>query len=377
MTAVSLLERKSNSKFSPTIKVGREFSMKAFHHEMQALREQGTEVTFKSYLADIYGADMTPEKFYAQAGVDFTGMNVQKMLNTTDLNKYLFVEIFRDAIRTNLEYSPFYPQLITGDEGIDGPGVTMPSMDFSGISADEVRLRDTHEGATITEGKIVTWQDKRVAVHKKARGFKQTYESIMWTPLNLAAIYFGEVGTRLAADLDAMLIDIAYNGDQADGSQSSPVIGASVAGTLTYADIARAWMRFKRLGRTSTYMICSEADALTILGMAEFQRTLIPNGVTPSGVTLAIQNPLPTSQTILVHDSVPTGKPLLVDASLAFVKLTAMPLLVETERVVSRQLVGEFVSLITGFANVFKDGRLVLDYTTNLTTNPGPVAYTG
>ena len=33
---------------------------------------------------------------------------------------------------------------------------------------------------------------------------------------------------------------------------------------------------------------------------------------------------------------------------------------------------GEYVSIITGFANLFRDARLVLDYTTSLSTNPGP-----
>jgi hypothetical protein len=301
-------------------------------------------------------------------------MTVHKMLSTTDLNKYLFPEVFRDAIRIGLEYTPFFSQLVIGDERIESTGLTMPAMDFTATStADEVRLRDTNEGASITIGKIVTWQDKQVTVKKKARGLQQTYESIMFTPINLATVYFEELGTRLGADLDAELVNIAINGDQADGSQSSPVIGAAVAGTLAYTDISRAWMRFRKMGRTSTVMLTSEADALTILDMPAFQRTQIPNGVTPSGVTLNVSRPLPTSQDILIHDSVPTGKIIFIDTARAFVQLTAMPLLIETERMVQRQLQGEYVSIMTGFANVFKDGRLILDYTTNLVTNPGPV----
>lgn len=369
---MTIVNEKTKAKWAQ-VKVGREFTMRAFHEEMQALRSAGEDVTFKSYLTDVYGQDMTPEKFYREAGIDLSSLTVEKMLATTELNKYLFPEIFRDAIRVGLEYTPFFGQLIVADEPIESNGITMPSMDFTNIDPDDVRLRDVNEGATIPEGEIITWQDKRVVVSKKARGLKQTYESIMWTPIDLARIYFEELGTRLGSDLDRDLIDIAFNGDQDDGSQSAPVIGATVANTLDYSSIARAWMRFKKIGRNSTYMICSEADALTILAMEEFQRTQIPNGVTPSGITLVMSNPLPTSQNILVHDAVPTGKILLVDVSRAFVKLTAMPLLVESEKIVSRQIQGEYVSIITGFANVFKDGRLVLDYTTNLATNPGPV----
>lgn len=367
-------QRQGRSKLAQ-VKINKEFNTKAFHMEMQQLREQGEDVTLKSYLAENFGPEYTPEKMYYDLDIDLSKMTVQKMLNTSELNKYLFPEIFRDAVRQGLEYSPFFPQLIVADEGLEGDSLTMPSMDFRDLDPAAVRLFEVNEGATIPEGKIITWQDKRVSVKKKARGLKQTYESIMWTPINLAAIYFEEVGTRLGADLDADLVAVALNGDQADGSQASPVIGASVAGTLTYNDIARAWMRFKRLGRTSVVMLCSEADALTILGLPEFQRTQAAGNVTPSGVTLQIENPLPTTQRVLVHAAVPTGKIIFVDTARAFVKLTAMPLLVETERIVSRQITGEYVSLITGFANVFKDGRIVLDYTTNLTTNPGPAVY--
>ena len=356
-----------------TVQVGREYNMRAFHHEMQALRQEGEDITLKGYLAETYGEEMTPEKFYATVGVDLKSMTVHKMLSTTDLNKYLFPEVFRDAVRIGLEYSPFFGQLVVGEERIESTGITMPAMDFTiAGTADEVRLRDTNEGASITIGKIVTWQDKQVSVKKKTRGLQQTYESIMFTPINLATVFFEELGTRLGSDLDTELVNVAINGDQADGSQSSPVIGAAVAGTLAYKDISRTWMRFRKMGRTSVVMLTSEADALTILDMAEFQRTMIANGVTPSGVTLNVNRPLPTSQDILIHDAVPTGKILFIDTARAFVQLTAMPLLIETEKIIQRQLQGEYVSIMTGFANVFKDGRLMLDYTTNLTTNPGP-----
>jgi hypothetical protein len=351
---------------------GREFGMKAFHNEMQALRQAAEDVTFKSFLAETYGAEYTPEMFYAETGTDLSKMTVHKMLNTSELNKYLFPEIFRDAIITGLEYAPFWSQLVTSDEPVESTGLTMPSMDFTGEDADEVRLRDVNEGATIPEGEIITWSQKSVTISKKARGLKQTYESIMYTPINLAAVYFQELGQRLGADLDADLILVLLNGDQADLSQSAPVIGASTANTLVYRDISRAWMRFKRLGRTSTYLLGDEADILSIMDMAEFQRTRIPNGVTPSGVTLNVSNPLPTSQNLLVHDGVPTKKLLFIDTTRAAVKLTAMPLLIESEKMISRQLQGEYISIITGFANIFRDGRLVLDYSTNLGTNPGP-----
>jgi hypothetical protein len=360
------------TKFT-SIGVNKDFNTEALHKEMQRLRSKGQDVSLKGYLAESYGDDMTPERFYRDLGVDLRGMTVEKMLNTSELNKWLFPEIFRDAIRRGLDYTPFYGTLVAAEESIDSTGLTMPSIDYTQSDFDDLRLRDVNEGASITEGaSVITWSEKQVTIKKKARGLMQTYESIMFTPIDLAAIFFEELGTQLGADLDGDLVKIAFNGDQADGSGSAPTIGATTAGTLTYQDLVRVWTRLRRINRQSSVMLCNEADAITILGLPEFQRTQLPNLVAPSGVTLNFENPLPTSQDIFVHSDIPAGKILFVDRARAFVQLTAMPLLIESERIVRRQIEGEYVSIITGFANIFRDGRLVLDYNTSLATNPGP-----
>jgi hypothetical protein len=360
--------------------VGPELNTKVMHEDMQTLRkaagDDGRDVTLKSYLQDTWGADMTPELFYKQLGLDISRMSVQKMLNTSELNRWLFPEVVRDAVLQGLTYTPFYGVLTAGEENIPSTGLTMPAMDFTTVDMDEVRLRDTNEGATITEGQIITWSEKQVTVKKKARGLMQTYESIMFCPIDLAAIYFEEMGQQLGADLDSDLINIAFNGDQADGSQAAPVIGAATAGTLTYQDIVRAWIRFARIGRTSTVLLTSENDASTILNLPQFQRTVFPGAMTTAqmqgGPTLNLNVPLPQTQDIYTHPAIPDGKLILIDKRRFAIQLTAMPLLLESEKIVSRQIQGEFASIITGFANLFKNGRMVLDYTTSLATNPGP-----
>jgi hypothetical protein len=361
------------TKFSTTALDKESFPMEAFHKEMQRLRKNRKDVSLKSFLKESFDDEMTPEKFYRSLGIEMKEMTVEKMLNTSELNRWLFPEIFRDAIRRGLEYTPFFRGLIAAEENIGGTGLTMPFMDFTSLTdRSEVQLRDVNEGATIPEGEIITWREKQVTIKKKARGLKQTYESIMFTPIDLAAIYFEELGTQLGADLDRDLINIAINGDQADASEAAPVIGAATANTLLYSDLTRAWIRFRRIGRNSTVMLTNESDAVTILNLPEFQRTVGAGATTPSPVTLNVTTPLPTSQDIFVHDSVPAKKIILIDVARAFIQLTAMPLLIESERIVSRQIEGEYVSIITGFANIFKDGRMVLDYSTNLATNPGP-----
>jgi len=362
------------TRFS-TVALEKGLDLEHFHKEIQRVRQTTREdVTLKQYLDDTWPGT-TPEAFYQTLGIDLRNLTVDKILNTGELSRWMFPEIIRDAIRRGLEYTPFFSKLITGEETINGTGVTMPMMDYRLVDPNVFRLRDVQEAGTIPESEAIIWAEKQVSIHKKARGLKQSYESIQFTPINLAAIYFEELGARLGADLDRDLINIAINGDQGDGSQSAYVMGSTTGTSLQYIDVARLWTRMKRMFRNSTVMLCSEADALTLLNTSQFQRTIFPGAVPLSGVTLNVSTPLPSYQDVYIHDAVPDGTIVFVDVARSFIQLTAQPLLTESDRIISRQLNETFVSMMTGFANIFRDGRLVLSYLTTLGTNPGPTIY--
>ncbi len=346
-----------------------QLSMKSFHEEMQKVRSANHDVTLRSYLSDIFGPEMTPEKFYSELGVEISGITVGKMLETSELSRWLLPELFRDAIRKGLNYAPFYSNLVALSENINGMALTMPALEYSGDAS--VKLRDSSEAATITEG-TVAWSEKQVSIKKKARGLRQSYEAMMFVPVNLAAVYFEDMGTRLGADLDKDVINTLLNGDQSDGSEAAPLIGVTTASVLSYKDLVRAWVRMQRIGRPSTSMLMSEDNALAVLDMDAFKRVQFPGGEQRVPVTLNWRTPLPTSQDIFVHSNVPTNDIIFVDTTKAIAQLTAMPLLIESDKIVNRQVLGEFASIITGFANIFTDARLVMDVSTNLLTNPGP-----
>lgn len=345
-------------------------SMKNLHEEMQVLRSQGqVDVTLKSYLGDLW-PDMTPERFYEELGVSVSGQTVNKMIETSELSRWLLPELFRDAIRKGLNYAPFHPNLVAINENINGMALTMPALDYSGDAS--VALRDHTEAATISEGTI-RWSEKQVSIRKKARGLRQTYEALMFVPVNLAAVYFEDMGTRLGADLDKDAINVLINGDQADASEAATVMGTTtgVASTFAYTDLVRAWVRMQRIGRPTTAMVMDEASALVVLDMEAFKRTYA-GGEARVPVQFNWRTPLPGTQDIYVHSTVPVNKIVLVDTTKALAQLTAMPLLIESDKIVNRQVLGEFASIITGFANIFTDARLVLDLASTVAANAGP-----
>lgn len=337
---------------------------KALHFEMQAMRSKGKDITLKEYLPKVFKEEISPEQYYRKLGINLAEMTVEKLVTQDNDTRWLFPEIFRDAIRRGLQYAPFYSKLIIGEETIANTGLTMPYFNPA-----EAEMRDTNEGADITTGTL-TWSEKQVTIKKKARGLMQTYESIMFTPIKLASIYFEDLGIQLGADMDADLVDILINGDQADGSQAAILMGVTTPNTLTYSDIVRAWVRQNRMNRPSMAMLTNEETAVEILNMAAFQMPV--RGLGAPLVELQLQSALPSSQALFVHSDVPDDQIILIDTTKAVIQLTAMKLLVESERIVNKQLNGQYVSIITGFANVFSDARIILDSDININANPGP-----
>jgi hypothetical protein len=197
----------------------------------------------------------------------------------------------------------------------------------------------------------------------------------MFTPIKLASIYFEDLGIQLGADMDRDFVDVLINGDQADGSEAAIIMGVVTPGTLAYSDIVRTWVRQNRMNRPSVAMVANEDTLVAILNMAAFQMPV--RGMGAPLVELQLQSALPTSQAVFCHSDVSDDQIIFIDTTKAIVQLTAMKLMVESERIVDKQLNGEYVSIITGFANVFSDARLILDSTLNIAANPGPTPALG
>lgn len=325
-------------------------SMLKIHNEMQELRKSGVDVTLKSYL-ETKMPEYSVEKLYHELGIELKGMTVESFFSTEE-TKWLFPEVIRDAIRKGLSRAPFYSKLVAVSANVKAKSVTMPHFEKANAS-----MRPVAEGADISLGTI-TWGEKQVTLGKVAKGFAQTYESLMFCPIEVASLFFEDLGTQMGIDMDGLLIDVLLNGDQEDGSEAPLTIGAATANTLAYTDIVAAWLYMAMIGRQSQAMVTNAVDALTILNMDEFKKR--SQGTTDK--TLTLSTPLPTDQGLFVHPNVGAKKIGFVDPSRAFAQFTAMPLLIESDVVIRKQWKETFASQIVGFANIFADARLILDY---------------
>jgi hypothetical protein len=184
------------------------------------------------------------------------------------------------------------------------------------------------------------------------------------------SLFLQDVGIKLASSLTKQLIQVLINGDQADGSQAASVVGVSVPGNMTYADFIAIFVRGGLRSRNWTRTIGNEQTINYMMNMPEFR--ISPKNANPElRMNVKTTGVNPASIDSYVHSSMPNSQLLMVDTALAAVQLTSMPLTVESDRIVQRQLNGTYVSLTTGFMNIFGDARVIMDRSVN---TPFPAA---
>lgn len=292
------------------------------------------------------------EDLYTDLGIDPSVDTIQNLYTMPDnAPRWIVAEAIRDAIRLGLRKAPIYPNIIAGEQSMGTVNQVVPHINMS-----DAAPRYVNEAETMTFTNL-TYGSKSFKVRKMGRGVKITDEVKQYVSLDLVAIFLQDFGVKLGYALDSLAIDCLLNGEQADGSQSAPVIGVATIGTIVYRDLLKIWIRLSRLGRSASTMIAGESTALDILDLAEFK--LKTAGTTQA--TINVKTPIPNSASLFIHGSIPTSQVIILDPRTAMMKYNARPLLIESERVVSNQTEATYASLTTGFATLMQDARLVLD----------------
>jgi len=331
--------------------------------------ENPVDITFESYLKKKNNVSMT--QLFEDIGVDPSVDTIENIFTLPDESvRWLVPEIFREALRLGLRKAPIWASVVAAEQTAKQLSLTIPHLNMSDAAPKYVG-----ESETIPMGNI-SFGQKTLKLRKMGRGVKIPYEVRNYVSINVISIFLQDFGVKLGHAIDALMIDTLINGEQADGSESAPVIGITTPNTLTYADILRIWIRMSRIGRMPSVMIGGETAALNTLNLAEFKTnsdgSRQPAGV-PSNNSVKLKSPIPASTDYFIHGSMPANQQLIIDPSAAIIKYNAQPLLVESEKIVSNQTEATYATLTTGFGITFRDARVLLDTSVDFdTTNPFP-----
>jgi hypothetical protein len=307
---------------------------------------------------------MTQEVFYHEIGINPSVDTISLLENTGGFEEYRFLipEVLRDAVSLGLRKSPIYPKVIASEQTIPQHEITLPHINMSDAAPYSVG-----EGETIPLGSV-SFGQKTLKIGKIGRGLTMTYEVKQFVALNILAIFLQDFGVKLGHAIDTLMIDVLINGEQANGSESAPVVGVAAANTLTYKDLLKVWIRMGRLGKRPSTIIAGEDAAIETWDLDEFK--LRKSGNTDA--TLRMEQPVPNNINYFIHGAVPDDQSIIIDPSGTVIKYNAQPLLIEMDKKISNQTHEAYASLTTGFGIVYRDSRVIVDSSLAFSSNGFP-----
>lgn len=334
--------------------------LKAAVKEVEQLRQssngrKAVDINFEQYSTEKWG--MSLSSLYDCLGVNPSDHSIHSFSTTPEFSenyRWLIPEVIREAIRLGLRKNPIYTSMIAGEETVNMPTVYLPAINMSDAMA-----KKTGELETIATGNV-SFGQKRIELQKLAIGLKVSDEVNKYVSLNVLSLFLQDVGVKMGIGLDNMAIQTLINGDQADGSEAAPVIGVQSTSTgFQYYDLLRVWIRMGRIGRMPSVLLSNENPALDILNLPEFKGF---DGMATVAQKLKLLTAVPSVSSYAIHGAMPAANQVMViDPTAALMKFNSSNLQVESERIVEKGLTGTYATMTTGFANLFRDARVIID----------------
>lgn len=326
------------------------------------------DISLAQYVEEEYGilrGDMdTPDNFLRVLGLSASNTTIDQLMNMPNLQGFRFIvpEVIREAIRQGLRRGPIYPDLIAMDEVVSQDTVITPSIAMSDATPKRIG-----EAESVPVG-TMQFKEKTTTLYKVGKALQISYEVLRKVKLPLLSIYLQDVGVKLGLGLDALAIEVLVSGDVP--TEAAPIVGVDQAGQIKYIDILDVWMQMMALGRTPTTILGNKNIVIKAITLDEFK---IKEKESQAGnQQLVLRNSLPKANVIFPHSKVPVNSLLFVDKNAALVKLTSVPLLVETAKDIKKQLQDSVVTTTVGFAKMFQDATVVLTNTDTLANLPYP-----
>lgn len=309
------------------------------------------------------GEPATWEHVYAEFGLNPNSLSVSHLLSLSGDVKYLAPELIREHIVKGKDLEVSHLDLCASEEGISSQAVVTPWIQFK----NEAPVT-TGEAETIAMAGI-TWGHKTIEAKKSAIAIEWTDELVLNTPIPILSPFLQKVGIQLGAKLYNDAILTLINGDQADTSDACAVIGVAAPTTRAFKDFLAAWTRGRGLAMRWDSLAENEAEANITLEISQFSTPAAGN----VQVELKSRNRIiPAALEHHVSSKVPNNLSVLFDRRFALQSLVFRPLLVESERIIMRQIQGTAVSIIQGYSTIDRTARVIIDKAKNISSYTFP-----
>ena len=280
---------------------------------------------------------------------------VEKFFRTAD-SAVLFPEFVSRVVRQGMEEESILPAITATVTKFDG-------MDYRSIasvpSEEDKKLRRVEEGARIPETTVRT-QENLVHLYKRGRMLVASYEAIRFQRLDLFSVTLRQIGAYIGRMHLEDAIAVLRDGDGNDNAAAQYTIGtkpmSGTKGTLTYDALLEFWSQFDPY--TMNTMLVGSDVMLAMLKLDEFQNPLTGLNFQGTGKLCT-----PLGATLVHVPSMEAGKVIALDKHCALEMVQAGDVLVDSDKLIDRQLEKISVSAIAGFARIFEGAAQGVSYT--------------
>ena len=306
-------------------------------------------------LTNSSGEPLSWEDILQDFGVDPLQSTLDNIITLPGTDaKYLAPEVVREFIIRGMDTSVNYMDLVAGVEAVDSLTVTAPWFEMDNNTPPTIGETETQPTTSYT------WGEKSIRCKKLATAIELSDEVILSVKLPILSYWLQRFGVNLGVQLFKDAVTTLVNGDQTGGSDAAATIGIGSTGSIAFSDFVRLWSRGNLIGQNWTTMVTSETMAQQILALAEFKPTA--GGLGGAAVTVESRNRIiPSTLPHIISSDMDDDEILFVDPTKAMIRCQFRALLVESDRIVSRQISGTYASIMGGFLTISRDARIVMD----------------
>jgi HK97 family phage major capsid protein len=291
--------------------------------------------------------------------------NFANPMATTEIDstyRFIIPEIIGSAIRLGYQAASLHQNWISSTVNMSQKQMVMPQ-----IKRGDGMPSRVNEGANIPMGSL-SFGQKSVSVFKVGTGFKITDELMMASTLDMMNLFLQEVGNDMSIGADSLAFTTLINGEQADLSESAPVIGVdTILNGFAYKDLKKAFTRSKRLNQPFTRIVAGEDDGISITSIDRFE------GFQGQTKLASIRSIIGVPEAFDIDTYVlPANKILFLNPARAMVKLSYRGLMTERRRNPQNQTEELYISDFINFAIIKRDARLIMDKSVTLAATPYP-----
>jgi HK97 family phage major capsid protein len=286
-------------------------------------------------------------------------------MSTTDIDssyRFIIPEVFANAIRLGYQHGVMHQNWIGSTQVMAQEKLVMPQI----LRGDGMPSR-VNEGANIPMGSI-SFGKKEVEIFKIGTGFKITDELLMASSLDMLSIFLGEVGNDMGIGADSQAFIVLINGEQADLSESAPVVGVLNTGNgFTYKDIKKVFTRMNRLRQPGNRVVTGEDDGVDITSIDRFE------GFQGQTKLASIRSIMGVPEVFDMDTyTLPANKIMFLNKERAMTKLQYRGLMTERRRNPQNQTEELYISDWINFAIIKRDARVILDKSVTIGASPFP-----